>query len=87
MFSIFSTTGLSSAETARLRRIEGKLDLILDHLGLTYLDPTHPDSLPADVRSLADAGRKIHAIRALREQTGSSLAEAKNSVETYLDAR
>lgn len=37
--------------------------------------------LPADVQAALDAGRKIEAIRLLREQTGMGLAEAKAAVE------
>jgi hypothetical protein len=40
--------------------------------------------LPEEVRQLADAGRKIEAIQALRRQTGAGLATAKAAVEAYL---
>jgi hypothetical protein len=40
--------------------------------------------LPEEVRRLADAGRKIEAIQALRQETGASLATACAAVEEYL---
>jgi hypothetical protein len=39
--------------------------------------------LPEEVRQLADAGRTIEAIQALRRQTGAGLAAAKAAVEAY----
>jgi len=36
----------------------------------------------AEIRKLADSGRKIDAIKRLREATGLGLAEAKNTVES-----
>jgi ribosomal protein L7/L12 len=84
MFGIFSTGNqLSPAQAARLARIERKLDLVLEHLGLSY-DESMGSDLPEDVRRLADEGRKIEAIKAHREDMGSSLVEAKDAVEAYL---
>jgi hypothetical protein len=40
--------------------------------------------LPEEVRRLADAGRKIEAIQALRQETGAGLAAACEAVEEYL---
>ena len=36
----------------------------------------------AEIRKLSDSGRKIEAIKLLREATGLGLAEAKNIVES-----
>jgi ribosomal protein L7/L12 len=84
MFSLFSSAELSQADAARLRRIEQKLDLILAHLGLAY-EPA--STLDDEARRLADAGRKIEAIKAYREATGAGLADAKEAVEDYLRGR
>ena len=81
MFSIFSTTELSAADAARLRRVEHKLDLILEQLGIDA------DELPTEIRDLADAGRKIEAIKAHRDHYGSGLADAKDAIEAYLRSR
>ncbi len=84
MFSIFSSTQLSSDEVARLVRVEHKLDLILKHLGVEYDPAGGPSGLADEVRRLADAGEKIQAIKVHRELTGSGLSEAKLAVEAYL---
>lgn len=85
MFDLFgSSSQFKSADAARLRRVEGKLDLILKHLGLTYQPE---ESVPAESRALADRGEKIATIRAYREQTGASLAEAKEAIESYISGR
>lgn len=69
--------GLTPADRALLARVERKLDLIIDSLGLE-------ESAPADleqVRLLAQQGRKIEAIRLYRETTGVGLKEAKDAVD------
>ncbi|MFF9312304.1 ribosomal protein L7/L12 [Streptomyces sp. NPDC014748] len=60
----------------RLARIEHKLDLILDHLGLREEDPRLDE-----VAGLARAGRTIEAIKTYREITGVGLKEAKDAVD------
>ncbi|EFF92113.1 conserved hypothetical protein [Streptomyces sp. e14] len=60
----------------RLARIEHKLDLILDHLGLREEDPRLDE-----VAGLARAGRTIEAIKTYREITGAGLKEAKDAVD------
>lgn len=61
-----------------LTRVEAKLDRLLERLGV---EP-HPP-LSERVRAFADGGQKIDAIKALREETGMGLAEAKRAVEAY----
>lgn len=74
---------LAPAERNRLRRIEGKLDLILTHLGIECAPPPK-----ADWQKLAeDPTQKIAAIKAYREQTKVGLAEAKQAVEDYVEGR
>lgn len=63
----------------RSERVEQKLDLILTHLGIDYVPPTK-----AAWQKLADAGQKINAIKAYREEYGGGLAEAKKAVEDYI---
>ncbi|MEU5153566.1 ribosomal protein L7/L12 [Glycomyces sp. NPDC021274] len=63
-----------------LARIERKLDLVMQHLGLHDHAPPAPDPL-ADVRHLARQGKKIQAIKVYREHTGVGLKEAKDAVE------
>jgi hypothetical protein len=76
------------AEVARLARIERKLDVLIKHLNIAYVDPASPEGLSAEVRKLADdPGQKIQAIKLHREETGISLKEAKDAVETYINRR
>ena len=85
MFAFFSPIQpLSPAQNARLARVERKLDLILEHLGIDYDDAKSPSTLAEEVRRLADDGRKIEAIKAHRELTGAGLRDAKDAVEAYL---
>lgn len=74
-------------ETERLRRIETKMNLILAHLGIECKDPADPSSLSDEVRALADARRKVEAIKLHRAQTYTGLKEAKAAVEAYLEAK
>src|SRR5262245_44301208 len=78
---------LRPSNRERLRRLEGKVDAILGHLGVTYQDPIIA-SLSAEVRQLADdPNKKIQAIKLLREQSGMGLKEAKDAVEAYVEGR
>ncbi len=86
MFGLFSVGEFSSADAARLRRVERKLDLILEHLGIRYDEAIRGD-LPNEVRFLADEGRKIEAIKVHRQLTGSSLVDAKRAVEDYMNLK
>ncbi len=63
----------------QLARIERKLDTLLTHLGIAP-----PDDGLGDIRDLIARGRKIEAIKAYRERTGSGLAEAKAAVDRGL---
>ncbi|MGW5660020.1 ribosomal protein L7/L12 [Streptomyces sp. NPDC003758] len=60
----------------RMARVERKLDLVLDHLGLHEADP----DLERVAALLLD-GKNIQAIKVYREITGAGLKEAKEAVE------
>ncbi|WP_433132797.1 hypothetical protein ACQPWW_14115 [Micromonospora sp. CA-240977] len=60
--------------TTHLAAVQRKLELIMDHLGIA--EPVEPEV----VRHLEN-GRMIHAVRAYRKQTGTSLVEAKQAVD------
>ncbi|MER5403755.1 ribosomal protein L7/L12 [Streptomyces sp. NPDC002769] len=60
----------------RIARVERKLDLILDHLGIQQAEPELEQ-----VVALVRDGRKVQAIKAYREFTGVGLREAKDAVE------
>ncbi len=64
-------------QARRLAVVEHKLDLILDHLGISEPEP----DTPAVVLQELLAGRKLQAIKVYRAATGASLQEAKDAVE------
>jgi large subunit ribosomal protein L7/L12 len=51
------------------------------HAPITGMQPPTSDDLEARVRALLDQRQKIEAIKLYREETGSSLLDAKNAVE------
>ncbi|MEU1664844.1 ribosomal protein L7/L12 [Streptomyces sparsogenes] len=57
-------------------RLERKVDLVLDHLGL---QEPQPDL--GRVTALLREGKKIHAVKEYREITGAGLKEAKEAVD------
>ncbi len=67
----------------RLRRIEGLLTAVARRLELTpeEIDEVTGSGVSAEVAQLAAAGKKIMAIKVLREQEGLGLAEAKRIVD------
>ena len=65
----------------RLARMERKLNAVLRHFAI---DPVSGIALSDRVKELArDPSKKIEAIKALREETGTSLVAAKTAVEDY----
>ncbi|GHK03469.1 hypothetical protein SY2F82_52660 [Streptomyces sp. Y2F8-2] len=60
----------------RMARVERKLDLVLDRLGLHQGDPDLER-----VAALLRDGKNIQAIKVYREITGADLKEAKEAVE------
>ncbi|MDF3302990.1 ribosomal protein L7/L12 [Streptomyces tropicalis] len=66
----------SSRTDRRLERIERKLDLVLEHLGLRLEVPRVDE-----VQGLVREGKRIEAIKVYREATGAGLKEAKEAVD------
>lgn len=86
MFGLFTNpSDLAPSQGAILRRIERKLDLIIEHLGIESADAGH--ELPREAREFADSGQAIEAIRAYRQTTGEGLKEAKEAVDRYMAGR
>jgi ribosomal protein L7/L12 len=82
-----AATRFQPSHGASLKRIEAKIDVILQHLRLKYQGPA-PGELSDEVKALADdVANKIAAIKLHREQTGVSLKEAKDAVEAYMQSR
>jgi ribosomal protein L7/L12 len=76
LLGIASLQSRISQADRRVARVEHKLDLVLDHLGLREDDPRLDE-----VIALARDGKKIQAIKVYREVTGAGLKEAKDAVE------
>ncbi|MCX5049665.1 MULTISPECIES: ribosomal protein L7/L12 [unclassified Streptomyces] len=76
LFGIGSIESRISRQDKRVARIEHKLDLILDHLGLREREPWADE-----VDALLRDGKKIAAIKVYREATGAGLKEAKEAVD------
>jgi hypothetical protein len=73
----------SGGEYGQIARVEQKLDLILKHLGLEFRVEA-----PARVQELALMGRKVEAIKVLREMNPwMGLKEAKDYVEGLIGRR
>ena len=88
MFDLFgSTPQHNPANAARLRRLETKLDLILEHLEIEYVEGEGEGDLPADILELANQGNRIGAIKAYRKTFRAGLAESAQAVDTYLASR
>ena len=81
MFGLFSDGGLIPEDSARLRRVERKLDIGMKRLGVAFFEA---GDLPESGRAAADRGEKIAAVKVYREATGAGLAELLRAVEEYL---
>lgn len=78
-FSLSNLSRQQKQQAERLRALDQRIRLVMDHLGVVEPAPNLP---PAVVEHLAQ-GRKLQAIKAYREATGVGLKEAKQAVEDY----
>ena len=80
---MFSTSPDLSALELRLRRVEGLLELIANHLEISPEDIRQAGRgrVTDEVAELAARGKKIQAIKRLRELEGLDLATAKRIVD------
>jgi hypothetical protein len=75
------------SDRVRLRRLEGKVDLLLKNFNLKY-QPVNPSGLSEEVMALADDPEtKYRAIQLYQEQTGATLTEARVTIEDYIAGR
>ncbi|NUP21203.1 MAG: hypothetical protein HOZ81_35085 [Streptomyces sp.] len=76
MIAVWSIQSRISQADRRTARVERKLDLVLDHLGVR-------DDVPGmdEVVELVRQGKPLPAIKRYREITGAGLAEAKEAVD------
>jgi len=81
LFGVIALLGIYG----RLVSIELKLHLLMRHFDIP---PQLASTLPERVKQLAaDPGRKVAAIKALREETGVGLREAKALVDMFIASR
>lgn len=64
----------------QLKDIDTKLAALMEALSIELPQVMHDDAM-ADIRALADSGRKIEAIKLYRQRTGAGLAEAKDAID------
>lgn len=83
-FSVFIVERRLSALLRRFFILQRKIDLVLRHLGV--VDTTSlSGGISMKVQEIAsDPARKIEAIKVHREETGASLRDAKDAVETWM---
>ncbi|AKR36386.1 MULTISPECIES: hypothetical protein [Bacillus] len=62
---------------ARLKRIEDRLQLITKEMGIIEREP----EINKELRQLVEEGKKITAVKRVREAFGFSLLEAKQYVD------
>lgn len=67
-----------------LRRIEQKLNLVIQIQGIDLPMELNPAILTEEARQLALENLKIEAVKIHRDQTGAGLAEAKQALDEYL---
>jgi ribosomal protein L7/L12 len=72
-----SASGHRRTQQRALDKLQTKLDLVMDQLGVVVPEP---DGI-ADVDALIRADRKVEAVKRYRELTGDDLLEAKTAVD------
>ncbi|WP_240677851.1 ribosomal protein L7/L12 [Actinacidiphila soli] len=75
--SLFAYGLTVSAMESKIKRVERKLDLLLQHLGADEPTPAGLERVREQLRQ----GRQIQAIKIYRELTGAGLKEAKEAVD------
>ena len=81
LFTIFNTN--INVLQRNQKRIESKLDRIIEHLGLPESSKEKiNDELKDELIKLIDANKKVKAIKKLRDVTGMELVEAKDYVDS-----
>ncbi|WP_312907744.1 ribosomal protein L7/L12 [Tissierella praeacuta] len=81
LFTIFSTN--ISELHRNQKRIESKLDKVIEHLGLYELSMEHiSDDLKSELIGLVSENKRVKAIKKLRDATGMGLKEAKDYVDS-----
>lgn len=73
-------------DDTRLQRLEAKINVLLEHLGLEHADLARP--LSDEVKLLAEQPRKkFAAVKLHRQQTGVGLREAEEAIAAHIRSR
>jgi len=78
LFVLEQRVGRLAPLESKLSRLEGKVDVLLKHAGITY-DPYK--NLSDEVIRAVQQGEKVQAIKHYRAETGVGLKEAKEFIE------
>jgi ribosomal protein L7/L12 len=70
-----------SSLARRIRRLEQKVDMIMQHLGLEFDDDETGGSIDPAIIEAIKRNNKIEAIKIYRDQTGFGLKEAKDVID------
>jgi ribosomal protein L7/L12 len=74
--------GMRAASPAdSYRRLDEKINLILNRLEIPFVAPPPDNALYGEIRSLLWAGKKIEAVKLYRETFNLGLKEAKDAVD------
>jgi hypothetical protein len=68
---------------ARLERVESQMDFLLRRLGIASKEIPGWNASP-EIIELMKRGDKVTAIRAFMDETGASLKDAKNFIESLV---
>ncbi|HDX9708191.1 hypothetical protein [Bacillus cereus] len=68
---------IENKNDARLKRIEDRLQLITKEMGIVEREP----EINKELRQLVEEGKKVTAVKRVREAFGFSLLEAKQYVD------
>jgi ribosomal protein L7/L12 len=67
----------------RVIHLEGKVEFLYQHLGLTFVPESQPTDDPEVIEQLKK-GKTLDAMKVYRELHGASMAEAKQAVEEIM---
>ncbi|HGH7182912.1 hypothetical protein DXB51_13990 [Bacillus cereus] len=82
MYIVEKLNRIEKKNDARLKRIEDKLQLITKEMGIVEREPEiNKAEINKELRQLMEEGKKVKAVKRVREAFGFSLLEAKQYVD------
>ena len=67
--------------SVRIGELDRKIDFVLNHLQLRYVDPHAQGGPMAEVMNWLRKGNKMEAVKAYRQATNAGMAEAMKAIE------